>query len=149
LAGGRRLARVSKTPGRTQTINFYALDPALSLADLPGYGYARAPQSVREAWGPMIESYLASRDALKLVLVLIDGRHGPTDDDLILWRWLEHIPAGARAVATKWDKVKKFERSGRIDAITESLGVAPIPFSAVDRTGHDELVAILRSLSGS
>src|SRR5690606_30432191 len=114
IANRKGLAYVSKQPGRTRTINFIALDDALCLVDLPGYGYAKAPGRVRASWGAMIEGYLAGRKQLVAVLLLIDGRHGPTPDDLAMMEWLNESRLEHVVVATKWDKVKKSARHRRL-----------------------------------
>lgn len=146
LAPGR-LAFVSKEPGRTRTINFYALNERLCLVDLPGYGYAKVSRSVKEAWGPMIEGYLRNREHLRLVLVLIDARHGPTKDDLSLWQWLQAEGIESLAVATKWDKVKKGERHRRLAEMSGALGEEPLTFSSVSKEGKDRLVARLNAVA--
>ncbi len=143
----KRLAYVSKQPGRTQTINFYALDERLCLVDLPGYGYAKVPRKLRESWGPMIEGYLRGRDQLRLLIALVDARHGPTSDDLTLWEWARGNGPELLAVATKWDKVKKSERAKRLREMREALGVEPLPFSATSGEGRDPLIQTIRSLA--
>lgn len=139
----RRLARVSKEPGKTRTLNFYALDERLCLVDLPGYGYARVSRTLREAWGPMVEEYLRHRPQLKLILVLVDARHGPTADDLEMWAWAKHAPQEALAVATKWDKVKPSQRVRRLREMEAALGGPPLLFSAVTGEGKEHLIRAL------
>lgn len=143
----KRLAHVSKQPGRTQTINFFALDERLCLVDLPGYGYAKVPKKLKESWGPMIEGYLRGREQLRLLIALMDARHGPTNDDLTLWEWARGEGPELLCVATKWDKVKKSERTRRLRAMTESLDAEPIPFSAMTGEGRDRLEEAIRSLA--
>ena len=141
----RRLAHVSKEPGRTRTINFYALDDRLCLVDLPGYGYARVSQALKESWGRAIEQYLRTRPELRAVIVLIDARHGPTRTDLELWNWMREAPPRAFAVATKWDKLKQGERARRLREMRAALGEEPIAFSAVTGEGRDELIRLLKA----
>lgn len=145
----RRLAHVSKRPGRTQTINFFALTDQLCLVDLPGYGYAQVSQKTRESWRRMIETYLKERDQLALLILLIDGRHGPSEDDVTMWQWAKYHQTNIQVVATKWDKVKKSERSRRLAAMSDSLEEEPIPFSAVSGDGKDRIVRILNSIATS
>lgn len=147
IAGTKKLARVSKRPGRTQTLNFYALTDSLCLVDLPGYGYAEVPERVRAAWGPMIEGYLKTREQLKAILLVIDARHGPLEDDLVMWRWIEASGRAGLAVATKWDKVKSSQRAKRIKEMETALAASVLPFSAVTFEGGEALCAYLRSLS--
>lgn len=143
------MARVGKRPGVTQTINFYAVDDQFVLVDLPGYGYAQAPKKVRESWGPMIETYLLNREALKAVVLLIDSRHGPTDSDMLLWEWLPSIEADRIVVATKWDKVKKSQRAKRQAEMERELGVEVIPYSSVDGTGKGQLIGTFKAIAVS
>lgn len=148
LAGRRDLARTSKTPGRTQTLNFYLCDGRFVLVDLPGYGYARAPEAVRASWGRMVEGYLTAREALRGALLLVDGRHGPTVDDMQMWEWLRHRGIAAAAVATKWDKVKPSHRQRRLAEIEERLGKGITPFSAQSGEGVGRTIALLFELAG-
>lgn len=149
VTGVQGLARVSKRPGRTQTLNFYALNDELCLVDLPGYGYAEAPRRVRASWGPMIERYLSTREQLRAVVLLVDGRHGPTDDDRQLWEWLETTRLKRLALAAKWDQVKPSQRVRRTKEMEAALGAPLLPFSAVTSEGKDALIAYLLSLTRS
>src|SRR5690606_24221942 len=117
----RGLARTAKRPGRTQTLNFYAVDDRLALVDLPGYGYAEVPERIRAAWGPMIEGYLNERSQLHAVILLVDARHGPTRDDVSFWEWLAASRLTPLAVATKWDKLKRSEEARRLKEIKAGL----------------------------
>lgn len=146
LTTGAGPARVAKQPGKTRTLNFYRMDDDVVLVDLPGYGYAKAPKAVRAAWGPMIEGYLQGRRELALVLLLVDARHGPTSDDLTMWRWMLEAPVARRAVASKWDKLSRNERSVRLREIREALGEEPLPFSAKTGEGREALFHLLRGL---
>lgn len=147
LAKRRDLARTSKTPGRTQTLNFYLCDDRFILVDLPGYGYAAVPEPVRAAWGRMVEEYLAGRPTLRGAFLLIDGRHGPTKDDLELWEWLRWRGLRAFAVATKWDKVKTGQRVRRLKEMEARLGKAILPVSAVSGEGLQRAAARLLELA--
>lgn len=147
LAGDSRLARTSKRPGRTQTLNFYALTGSLCLVDLPGYGFADVPERVRAAWGAMIETYLREREELKAILLLIDSRHGPTGDDLEMWRWIGASGRRGLVVATKWDKVKPGQRVKRKKEMEAAVAAPVIPFSAVTGEGIAALSSFLMSLA--
>lgn len=147
ITGVRGLARTAKRPGRTQTINFYALTPELSLVDLPGYGYAEVPERIRASWGPMIENYLMQREQLGAIILLVDSRHGPTKDDLSLWEWMANLPLATFAVASKWDKVKRSGRHSRMNEMERQLGVRPLPVSSVTGDGINELNRLLRNIS--
>ncbi|MFV0317672.1 MAG: ribosome biogenesis GTP-binding protein YihA/YsxC [Microthrixaceae bacterium] len=122
VANRHDLAQVSKTPGRTRLLNVFTAtdlapigDPPLppQIVDLPGYGYAKVPQHVRETWGPMIEDYLLTREQLRMVLVLIDGEVGPTKLDLGMLEWVRHNTIPHSVIATKHDKVRSAKRSKR------------------------------------
>jgi GTP-binding protein len=118
---GRRTARVSQTPGKTQTINLYPTQGAFRIADLPGYGYARTSKGKREAWGRLIEGYLSGRETLRGVLLLIDARHPPTGLDVQMSRWLLFYGIHTIYVATKADRIARGERVRKIEKIREAL----------------------------
>lgn len=119
------VARVSKTPGRTRTINVFSAGRDLWLVDLPGYGYARAPKAARKGWGPMIENYLAGRSTLRMVFALIDAKVGPTRLDLQMLKWLEAKELPWRAVAVKADQVKASRAATRRRDVAHALGLQP------------------------
>ena len=132
----RSLARTSKTPGRTQTLNFFNVNDELYFVDLPGYGYAKVPASIQAAWRPMVEDYLnAGRDLRRLVL-LQDIRRDPGREEISLLDWLGQRGLGVLVVVTKADKVSRNGRGPRVAALTKRLGLteAPLVFSA--RTGE-------------
>lgn len=150
------VARVSATPGKTQEINFYRIraraveqDLEFFLVDLPGYGFAKAPESVRRLWRPLIESYLTGTPSLRGVVQLIDARHGPSVDD---HRMLEYLAASglpAMFALTKVDKLKPSQRERQLSEVVKALGVTAdqvIPFSALTGEGRDELLDSIRSL---
>ena len=134
LAGQKKLAFTSNTPGRTQTINFYRIDDAFYLVDLPGYGYARAPRENLRDWKRLIEHYLEHRESLKLCCLILDARRGWMDGDLELKHWLEAHTRAYLVIATKIDKANQSEQQGGLRAIREE-GVEPLPFSAVTGRG--------------
>jgi GTP-binding protein len=140
LVGRRGLARVSKTPGRTQQINFFAVDDRLVLVDLPGYGFARVPLAVKHAWRALVEAYLVNRRTLRAVVVLVDVRRGLERDDLELLEFLEAHGIAVRLVATKVDKLGRGARRDALAAIAAQWpGADPIAFSATKGEGVAEL----------
>lgn len=140
LAGRKGLVRTSSTPGRTQLINFFDINSILTLVDLPGYGYAKAPPEVRKQWGPMIEAYLASRESLKAVVLILDIRREPSDGDLQMLRWLELYNIPPILVVTKCDKLSKNELAKQkvliANAIKRDRDML-LPFSALSKEGRD------------
>lgn len=113
LANHKQLARVSKTPGRTQLINLFELADGHTVADLPGYGFANAPKQARNAWGVMTENYFLNREGLRRIIVLVDAEVGPTALDKSMLEWLRHHELPFAVVATKNDKVKSSTRQKR------------------------------------
>jgi GTP-binding protein len=151
LANRKSLARVSKTPGATRLLNVYELDPAGSgrwLVDLPGFGYAKAPEQEQDRWAHMIDQYINHRENLGAVLLLIDGLVGPTDLDLQSIEWFNHIDLPITFVATKHDRVKSSKRPGRKQALADGCGVDPSEVrwvSASKGTGIPELRSEIRA----
>jgi GTP-binding protein len=143
----RGLARVSAVPGRTQLLNFFLINRNFYLVDLPGYGYAKAPDSIRQAWGPLIEGYLAAGRDLRAVIVLLDARQGVTEKDLQMKRLLDHLSLDWVPVLTKIDKLRRTARHAQIRGIAHALGLsdpqAVIPFSAKSEEGRESLLAII------
>ena len=147
LVNRRRLVKTSATPGRTQLINFFIINQAFYLVDLPGYGYARVPTAVKKRWGPMIEEFLVGDDRLKLVVVILDSRHEPTKLDRNMIEWLSHFGVPFQLVATKFDKVAKSQRTRSLRRIRESLGSEDVlPFSAVTGEGKKDLWKIINGI---
>ena len=146
MLGRKSLARVSSTPGKTITINYYDIDKQLYLVDLPGYGYAKRSQESKRSWSSLTEDYFLknpSADAIKLVIQLIDVRVGPTDDDIMMINWLIDCGVPFIVVATKADKLSKSELRRQLDSFEENYfkgtGISVLPFSSVTRDGKDEL----------
>lgn len=141
LLGRRKLARTSSTPGRTQTINFFSVNQNLYFVDLPGFGYAKVPLSVRAAWRPMVEDYLTSGRDIRLLILLIDIRREPQEEELNLLLWLADRNIQPLVVATKSDKVKRSQHNARLSAIKKALELKsqPILFSAPSKQGRDGL----------
>jgi GTP-binding protein len=140
LVNRKSLVKTSRTPGRTQLINFFLINQALSFVDLPGYGYAKVPVAVQKKWGPMIETYLSTRETLKGVLVLMDVRRTPGVEEMSLFEWLGFHGVHAVPVLTKADKFSRARQQDRRRAIAEALGAPPeelILFSAKSRQGRD------------
>lgn len=149
LLGRKRLARVSKCPGKTQEINFYEVNGRFFLVDLPGYGFSKAPPEVRQKWGPLIESYLATSEELLGTVVLVDCRHGPGDDDAQMVDFLARLEIPALFALTKIDKLN---RSRRRESVREALEALDVPedqlvvTSAVTGEGRDTLLESLDAL---
>jgi GTP-binding protein len=145
LVGGKGIARVSKTPGRTQAINFFDLQRGgypLRLADLPGYGFAKVPKSVKKTWDRMVGEYLHDRQSLALVVVLVDMRRDPTDLDRGMIEWLQDADRTGLLVLTKADRIAKSKRLHQQTIICKGLGVprdASMLFSSPERMGREEL----------
>lgn len=150
LLGRSNLARVSSQPGKTRTVNFFEVDKAIQLVDLPGYGYAAASKEEQAAWGRVIENYLKNRKTLKKVFLLLDMRHAPTKDDLMMWDWLTYYNAPVMVIATKVDKLSRNERPKAIRVIRESLEAGPdvpiVPFSAETGEGAESIWSCLEEL---
>jgi len=147
LVNRRSLARVSKTPGRTQTINFFLVNNGFYLVDLPGYGYAKVPDKVRAAWGPMIEGYLRDRKNLKGVLQLFDVRHPPTAQDLQLFEWFLHFHIPVVVIATRADKVGRGKRAKAVADLARILGVRNIIlFSSKTGEGRLDILGAIKNL---
>jgi GTP-binding protein len=149
LVNRKHLVKTSRTPGRTQLINFFWVNGAFSFVDLPGYGYAKVPAAIKKTWGPMIEHYLTTREKLKGIISLLDIRRtpGPEELDLMGWLALHHIPVVW--VLTKADKFSKTKQKNRQLAIGEAMGLSPeklILFSAKTRLGRDAVWAAIASL---
>lgn len=145
LLGVKGLARTSNTPGRTQTVNFYRVNRVHFFVDLPGYGYARAPKSIRSQWGPMVEGFLERRrEAIALSIVLVDARHEPSDLDRTMLTWLVDRDIPRLVVGVKADKLSGNDRSKSERALKRAFetgegGVAPFLTSAVTGYGIGEL----------
>ncbi len=146
----KKIARTSSSPGKTRTINFYLVNNCLHFVDLPGYGYAKAPKSEMEKWGKMIESYLLDREQLKGIILLIDIRHEPGENDKLMYEWLKHYGYQIILVATKSDKLKRSELAKKMAVIAKALSLGKedvmIPFSSETKGGKDELWKMIESV---
>lgn len=152
LMNRKSLARTSSQPGKTQTINFYNINDEMYLVDLPGYGYAKVAQAVKEKWGKLIERYLHESKQLKAVFLLIDIRHEPSVNDKTMYDWILHNGYEPIIIATKLDKLKRSQIQKNIKAIKEGLKLSKdgiiIPFSAETKQGRDEIWALIDELTG-
>ncbi len=149
LVNRKHLVKTSRTPGRTQMINFFNINNAMVFVDLPGYGYARVPQAVRKQWGPMIETFLSKRETLKGVVVILDIRRTPKTEDLDIIRWLDHYNIARILVITKADKLSKNRQLNHQAAIIQALAIHKaevILFSAKTRLGRDAVWNAILSL---
>lgn len=136
LVSFKGLARISSSPGRTQSINFFLVSGRHYFVDLPGYGYAKVPRRIRDTWQQMVESYLARRPQLKLVLLLVDCRIAPTSDDILMKEWLDHYGIHHIIVLTKADKLSRNQLNRSIQRAQTELGIGQlVPFSAVTGLG--------------
>lgn len=148
LLGIKGFARVSRTPGKTQQIDFFEIDRGFVFADLPGYGFAQVPEAVRRRWGPLVEAYLGSRKTLRLVVFLLDFRRIPSPQDLQLRDWLRGRRVPVRFVLTKVDKLPRGQRGIQARKIADSLGIGVEDLtycSAITKEGTRELWALLRN----
>ena len=142
LVNRKSLVRTSSTPGRTQMLNFFDINEEFLLVDLPGYGFAKVPLSVKKAWAPMILTYLKSRQNLAAVVLLFDIRRIPREEDIQLLDWLEELNIPTIPVVTKADKVNRSQRAKHVKAISEATGL-PVDaftlFSALKREGMEDV----------
>mgnify|MGYP002742590874 CR=1 FL=1 len=150
LTRRKNLARVSGSPGKTRTINFYRINDEFRIVDLPGYGYARVSKSESEKWGAMMESYLENREGLLKVIQLVDIRHKPSAQDVQMYDYLKYFNLDGIVVATKADKVSSNQRSKNILEIRKTLGMSRadkiIPVSALKKSGHEVLLDEIEKL---
>ncbi|MCF8077692.1 MAG: ribosome biogenesis GTP-binding protein YihA/YsxC [Desulfobacterales bacterium] len=142
LVNRKRLVKTSNTPGRTRLLNFFAVNGRIGFVDLPGYGYAKVPETVRQRWGPMVEAYLSERGCLRGVVLLIDLRRDPGSEEINLLHWLADRTLPVRIVLTKADKLSKSRQKLRRQKIAAALRISAselILFSAKTRAGRDDL----------
>ncbi len=158
LTHRKKLVRVSNTPGRTKTLNFFdvavehaARKRTFRLCDLPGYGFAKVSKGERLAWDRMIDEYLRNRHTLKLVVCIVDGEIGPTPDDIEMLDFLQDKPPSILVVATKLDRINKAARKPRLAAISKQLELPPgglVGFSSVEKIGHEDVWRALLGVVG-
>lgn len=149
LINRKNFARTSATPGKTQTLNFYNVNEAFYLVDVPGYGYASVDKMTQKKFGLMIEEYLMNRRDLKRVFLLVDYRHKPMEDDVLMYNFLKYCNKPVTIVATKYDKVATSKRAKIEKALNDAFNLAPddniVYFSSVTRKGKDEVYKIIES----
>ncbi|MCH4457552.1 ribosome biogenesis GTP-binding protein YihA/YsxC [Staphylococcus haemolyticus] len=143
MIGRKNMARTSQQPGKTQTLNFFNIDDQLIFVDVPGYGYAKVSKSQREKFGKMIEEYLTKRESLKLVIQLVDLRHNPTEDDILMYNYLKHFDIPTLVICTKEDKIVKGKIQKHIKNIKEKLDLDPddtiISYSSIQNTKQQQI----------
>lgn len=143
LMNRKSYARISATPGKTQTINYYNINEEIYLVDLPGYGYAKVSEKEKEQWGKLVERYLHGSSRLKAVFLLIDIRHVPSANDRMMYQWILEQGFQPVIIATKLDKLKRSQVQKQIKVLKEELELVPgtklIPFSSVTKQGREEI----------
>jgi GTP-binding protein len=144
----RGLARISSKPGKTQTLNFYLINEILHFVDVPGYGYAKVSKSERAAWGRMIETYFTTREQLRAAVLIVDLRHPPTTDDVMMYDFLKHYEIPCIIIATKADKIPKGKWQKHLKVTRETLELDKndhiVVFSSETGEGKDEAWSILK-----
>jgi GTP-binding protein len=144
LTNRKKLVKVSGTPGKTRLINFFTINNELYFVDLPGYGYAKVSKSEKANWGKMMEQYLINRPQLKKVAILVDCRHKPTGDDVLMYEWIKHYGYEVIVIATKKDKLTKSELQKSDKVIKETLNLGKedklLFFSSLKKEGKEELL---------
>jgi len=147
MIGRKNMARTSQQPGKTQTLNFYNIDNQLVFVDVPGYGYAKVSKKQREAFGKMIEKYISQREELKLVIQLIDLRHNPTEDDILMYNYLKYYEIPTFVVATKEDKIAKGKVQKHLANVQQRLEMEPedeiISYSSVKNNNQQQIWNII------
>lgn len=147
VLNNNKMARISQTPGKTQTLNFFLVNKEFYLVDVPGYGYAKVSQSQRELFGRMMEEYIANRESLKAVFLLVDYRHKPTGDDQMMYEFVKYYNIPVVIIATKKDKVKRSQYKIQENLIKATLGLSSddifIATSSETREGLEEVLNIL------
>ncbi|MEG1310722.1 MAG: ribosome biogenesis GTP-binding protein YihA/YsxC [Romboutsia sp.] len=143
LLNRRNFARTSQTPGKTRTINFYLINEEFFFVDLPGYGYAKIAKSEKEKWGDIMEKYLEDREELCAIFLLVDIRHEPSNDDVMMYDWIKHFGYNCVVIATKADKISRGQYQKHISIIRKKLQMDSnekvLPISSLKKTGVDEI----------
>lgn len=149
LTNRRKLVKVSGTPGKTRLVNFFLINRDFYFVDLPGYGYAKVSKTEMQSWGKVIENYLLDRDELKMVILLVDCRHKPTNDDILMLNWIKHYGYNYLVVATKSDKLNKNELKKSQQIIRETLDLRNdekvLFFSSLNKSGREALLDEIES----
>ncbi len=143
LLNRRNFARISQTPGKTRTINFYLINDEFFFTDLPGYGYAKIAKSEKDKWGKIMERYLEDREELCAIFLLVDIRHEPTNDDVMMYEWIKHFGYNCVVIATKSDKISRGQYQKHISIIRKKLQLDAdekvIPISSLKKTGVEDV----------
>ncbi|HLR19824.1 MAG TPA: ribosome biogenesis GTP-binding protein YihA/YsxC [Staphylococcus sp.] len=149
MIGRKNMARTSQRPGKTQTLNFYNIDNQLVFVDVPGYGYAQVSKKQREEFGKMIESYITQRETLKLVIQLVDLRHNPTEDDILMYNYLKYYEIPTLIIATKEDKIAKGKVQKHLANIQQKLELEPedqiISYSSIKKDKQQKIWDMIES----
>ncbi|OOM76748.1 ribosome biogenesis GTP-binding protein YihA/YsxC [Clostridium sp. BL-8] len=144
LTNRKKLAKVSQTPGKTRLVNFFLINDDFYLVDLPGYGYAKVSKQEKDSWGKTVEMYLSGREQLKRVVLLVDSRHKPTNDDIMMHEWIKHFGYDVIVVATKSDKLTRNNLKKSEKVIIETLKLGNNDklyfFSSLNKEGKDDLI---------
>lgn len=147
MIGIKNMARTSQQPGKTQTLNFYNIDQQLIFVDVPGYGYAKVSKSQREKFGKMIEEYITTRENLRLVIQLVDLRHDPTQDDILMYNYLKHFDIPTLVICTKEDKIPKGKVQKHLKNIKEKLDLEDedniISYSSIKNSRQQQIWNLL------
>ncbi|EHM73318.1 ribosome biogenesis GTP-binding protein YsxC [Staphylococcus epidermidis 14.1.R1.SE] len=150
MIGRKNMARTSQQPGKTQTLNFYNIDEQLIFVDVPGYGYAKVSKVQREKFGKIIEEYITQRDNLKLVIQLVDLRHQPTEDDVLMYNYLKHFDIPTLVICTKEDKIAKGKVQKHIKRIKDKLELEPgdniISYSSIKNSKQQKFGTLLKHI---
>lgn len=143
MIGRKNMARISQQPGKTQTLNFFNIDEQLIFVDVPGYGYAKVSKAQREKFGKMIEEYLTQRENLRLVIQLVDLRHNPTEDDVLMYNYLKHFDIPTLVICTKEDKIAKGKVQKHLKNIKDKLELEPedsiISYSSIKNNKQQQI----------
>ena len=152
LTNNFKLAKVSSTPGKTRLVNFFVINEAFMLVDLPGYGFAKVSHSEKDSWSEMVEGYLKTSQQLKALLILLDIRHKPTADDKLMFEWAALFGLSVIIVATKADKIAKTKRPAALKALAQAVGDIEYPVVAVSsqtRIGAEALLDEIEKAIGA
>lgn len=145
-----KIAKTSSTPGKTQVLNWFVINEEFCIVDAPGYGYAKVSKKQREEFGEMIEDYLLNRQQLKMVLMLLDYRHKPTEDDVIMYNFLKHFDINVKFILTKEDKLKRNDLNKNLKVIMDSLNHYQkndfIPFSSISKINKEKVYELFESV---
>ena len=148
----KNLARTSGKPGKTRTINFYIINDEFRFVDLPGYGYAQVSKAEQKKWGDIIDKYLTNRENLREIILIVDMRHEPTAQDLMMYNWIKAFGFSGIVLATKADKISKGSWQKNLKVIRQKLDIKDaellIPYSSEDKTNKEEVWGILSERLG-